>query len=120
MKLDLRDSDKQTDGWDGAVPEELRSKCLNHFWRFETLKGMKFERARMPANAVSTDMEMIFAADAAEWIKIVGAWVRFRLDNGKFSCQLLIGRSLLADENGTIPKNELDSLTMGSNLSWIL
>ena len=120
MKLDLRQTAKLTDGWDSAVPEELRSKWIKHFWRLETLKGMKFERARMPLNAVSTQMDMIVAADAAEWIKIVGAWVRFRLDTGKFSCQLLIGRSLLAEETGTIPKNELDALTMGSNLSWIL
>ena len=120
MKLDLRQTAKLTDGWDSAVPEELRSKWIKHFWRLETLKGIKFERARMPPNAVSTQMDMIVAADAAEWIKIVRAWVRFRLDTGKFSCQLLIGRSLLAEEIGTIPKNELDALTMGSNLSWIL
>ena len=40
--------------------------------------------------------------------------------SGSFSCQLILGRSLLADEDSTIPKNELEALTMGSNLGWIL
>ena len=52
-------------------------------------------------------------------MKIVGTWGRFRLDTGKFSCQQILGRALLGD-GGTIPKEELDSLMMGSNLSWII
>ena len=65
-------------------------------------------------------MNLIVACDMAKEIKMVGALGRFRLDTGKFSCQLVMGRSLLADEDGTIPKGELESLTMGSNMGWIL
>ena len=65
-------------------------------------------------------MNLIVAVDAAEPMKMVGAWGRFRLESGLFSCQLLIGRGLLTDEDSTIPKNELDALTMGSNLGWIV
>ena len=74
----------------------------------------------MPKTAVSTEMNLIVAVDAAQDVKVVGAWGRFRLKNGEFSCQLVIGRSLLADEDATIPKNELDAMTMGSNLGWIV
>ena len=74
----------------------------------------------MPSNAVSSEMDLIVAGDAAEHLKIVGAWARFRLNDGKFSSQLLIGRSILASEDSTIPKDELDALTMASNLCWIL
>ena len=42
------------------------------------------------------------------------------ITSGQFSCSHLIGRALLADEDSTIPKNELDALTMGSNLGWIV
>ena len=120
FKLNLREAVKLTKGWDDAVPEELRSSWVKNFWRLETLRGIKFQRARMPENAVSTEMDMIVAVDAAEQMKVIGAWGRFRLDSGDFSCQLLIGRSLLADEDSSIPKQELESLTMGSNLGWIL
>ena len=74
----------------------------------------------MPEDAADTKMNLIIAVDAAESMKVVGGWGRFRLKNGSFSCQLILGRSLLADEDSTIPKNELEALTMGSNLGWIL
>jgi hypothetical protein len=120
FKLDIRQAVQMTTGWNDPVPEELRSKWIKNFWRLENLKGIKFERARMPINAVSKDMQVIATGDAAEFIKIVGVWARFRLKNGKFSRQLLIGRSLLAAEDSTIPKSELDVLTMTSNLCWII
>ena len=120
LKKDLREAVKQTLGWDDAVPDELRSKWVKNFWRLETLKGIKFERARMPESAVSTEMNLIVAVDAAQEVKVVGAWGRFRLKSGEFSCQQIIGRALLVGEDSTIPKSELDALTMGSNLGWIV
>ena len=119
FKFDLRESINQTSGWDEPVSAELRSKWVRNFLRIEKLRGIKFSRARMPVNAVSTDMDLITAVDAASEVKIVGTWGRFRLDTGKFSCQQILGRALLGD-GGTIPKEELDSLMMGSNLSWII
>ena len=74
----------------------------------------------MPEDASDTKMNLILAVDAAVTMKVVRGWERLRLKNGSFSCQLILGRSLLADEDSTIPKNELDALTMGSNLGWIL
>ena len=70
----------------------------------------------MPETAKPTDMNLIIAVDDAIEMKIVGVWRRFELKEGGFSCRLIIGRSLLSDGNSTIPKIELDALTMGSNL----
>ena len=70
----------------------------------------------MPDTAVDADMDLIIAVDAAMDVKIAGVWCWFRLPDGGYSCQLLIGRSLLVDEDSTIPKNELEALRMGSNL----
>ena len=120
MQLDLREAVKLTTGWDDSVPENLRSKWVQNFWRLETLKGIKFNRARMPEGAASAEMDLIVAVDAAEHVKIVGVWGRFRLNSGEFSCQQIIGRSLLAEEDSSIPKNEFNALTMGSNLCWIV
>ena len=105
MKRDLRSSAKLTSSWDDPVPDELRGKWVQNYWMLEKLKGIKFLRARMPATAVDADMDLITGVDAAMDVKIVGVWCRFRLRDGGYSCQLLIGRSLLADEDGTIPKN---------------
>ena len=119
MKQLLRKTVTATEGWDDEMPETLRSSWLREFWRLEQLKGLRFQRARMPSDAVDAKMRMIAAADAADCLKIVGVWVGFRRQDGSFSCQLLIGRSLLSKEDSTIPKEELDALTAGSNLLWI-
>ena len=121
LKVDMRAAVEQTEGWDDPVPDELRGKWIKNFWMLEKLRGMKFQRAIMPEGAVSTKMDLIIAVDAAEQcVKMAGAWGRFRLKSGLFSCQLVLGRSLLADKDSTIPKVELDALTIGSNMGWIL
>ena len=81
----------------------------------EKLKGLKFSRPRMPINAASSKMHLLIAVDAADEVIDVGAWVRFRLKQGGFSCQHLISRALLAGDE-SIPKKELNALMMGSNL----
>ena len=52
LKVDLREAVKQTSGWDDSVSPELRSRWLKNFWKLEKLRGIKFERQRMPSNAV--------------------------------------------------------------------
>ena len=42
------------------------------------------------------------------------------MPDGSWSCKLIIGRGLLAPLDSTIPKNELESMCAGSNLSWIV
>ena len=42
----------------------------------------------------------------------------FELKEGGHSCHLVIGKSLLGNEDSSIPKEELEPLTMASNLCW--
>ena len=53
LKLDLRMSVKHTEGWNDPIPDWLRSKWLQNFWRMEQLRGLQFSRARMPLDAVN-------------------------------------------------------------------
>ena len=100
LKVDLREAVEQTVGWDDPVPEEVRSKWIKNFWLLERLRGLKFQRAIMPEGAVSMRMNSIIAVDVSEKsVKMAGAWGRFRLKSGLFSCQLVLGRSLLADKD---------------------
>ena len=45
---------------------------------------------------------------------------RIQAQEGGYSNQLMIGRGLLPNEDSTIPKRELEALTAGSNLAWIV
>ena len=102
------------------MPDPLRNKFVEHFWRLEKLRGIKFSRPRMPVDAVDRKMRIITAVDAANSVKIIGVWGMFRRKNGKFSCQHIISRSVLANEDSSIPKEELEALMIGSNLMCVV
>ena len=118
MKLDVSDAVRETEDWDSVISAELHSKVIKNLWRLYKMKGLKFSRAMVPTDAADDKLHLLCCVDAAEKLKIVGVWARFRRKNGSFSCQLLIGRSLLS-RGGTIPKEELEALMIGSNLLWI-
>ena len=120
MKLDVRKTTKMTLGWTDPMPDILRTKWLDNLWMIEQLKGIKFSRARMPVDAVNTKLRMLTLVDAAEDLIMVGIWVGFLRKDGTWSNQHLIGRSFITDENGTIPKHELQALTGGANLQSIV
>ena len=119
MKVDVRRAVKETNGWDEAVPSDLHDKWIDNFWQMQRLQGLQFHRARIPVDAVDTNIHLVCCVDAADSLKVVGVWARFKVKSGKFSSQLVIGRSLLS-KGGTIPKEELEAATIGSNLLWVV
>ena len=118
LKLDERAVVRLTKDWDDPVPSDIRTKWLRNFLLIEQLRGMRFSRARMPSTAIDTRMRLITLVDAAEEIIMVVTYCGFRVQDGGWSAQQLIGRSVLGTE--TIPRNELQALNGGSNLAWIV
>ena len=118
LKIDEREAVMLTSNWDDAVPSNIRNKWIQNFLLIEQMRGLRYARARIPSTALDTIMRLITLVDAAEQIVMVVTFCGFRLLGGGWSCQQLIGRSALG--TGTIPRNELQGLTGGSNLSWIV
>ena len=118
LKIDEREAVMITSGWDDAVPSNVRSKWVQNFLLIEQMRGLKFSRARVPRTAIDMRMRLITLVDAAEQIIMVTTYCGFRVQEGGWSCQHLIGRSALG--TSTIPKNEMQALTGGSNLGWIV
>ena len=54
LKLDEREVVQLTKDWDDCVSESIRSKWLKNFLLVEQLRGIKFDRARMPITALDT------------------------------------------------------------------
>ena len=111
MKVDVSKAMKLTSSWDEQVPTILHDKWLDNFWKIQRLKGLQFQRPRVSKDALNTDLHLVGCVDAADELKIVGVWARFKRRNGTFSSQLVIGRSLLS-RGGTIPKEELEAATI--------
>ena len=94
MKLDVSKAMQQTSSWDEQVPTILHDKWLENLWKMQKLKGLQFQRPRIPKDALNTDLHLVGCVDAADELKIVGVWAKFKRKNGGFSSQLIIGRSL--------------------------
>ena len=121
MKRDLRKVVKESNGlWDKECSAELRSSWVKNLWMLERLKGMKYQRAKMPEDAVDGKMRMLVLVDAAKMLIVTGVWVGFKLKSGGWSCSYLIGRALLTAEDSTTPKDELNGLTCGGNMCFIV
>ena len=113
VKLDLRETLKNTESWDDPMPSDLRQKWVENFLIFEKLRGIKFQRTVMLVDAINTKMRLLSGVDAAKHGLMMGCWGGFKLQNGSWSNKLLLGRSLLA-KSESIPKDELETLCGGS------
>ena len=116
----LRQTVMSTVDWNSAMPSELRSKWVSQFILWEKLRGLRFDRAVMPQDAIDSKMRLICLVDASDKIVVQGCWGGFRRRSGEWSCQHILSRTLLADKNSTIPKMELQSLTNGGNMCWLI
>ena len=118
LKVGEREVVIATLDWDDPVASDVRNKWIKNFLMMEQLRGIRFTRARMPSTAVSSKMRLITLVDGAKELVMVACYCGFRVEGGGWSNQHLIGRSALGV--GTVPRNELQALTGGSNLSWIV
>ena len=73
----------------------------------QELRNIRFKRAVIPEDAVSTDVETICVGDASNVMICVGIYARCRRKNGGFSCQLIFGRSKIVPKDMTLPRAEL-------------
>ena len=116
----LSDTITATPDWVSPMPTEIRSRWLSQFLLWEKLRGLRFERAVMPDDALDSKLRLIEMVDAANKMMVQGCWGGFKKKSGGWSCQQLLSRTLLSGKNSTIPKLELQALTNGSNMCWLL
>ena len=109
LRSDIRLTVSSTQGWDDCLSSELRSKWVSNFWKVEQLRGLRFQRAVMPLDAIDSNLRLLGAGDAALEAEMMGVWGGFLRKCGTWSCQLIMGRGILAPKDGTIPKNELEA-----------
>ena len=71
------------------------------------LSNVKFRRAIVPEDAISLEIETIDTGDATQTLVFSAIYARFKRNNGKFSCQLVLSRSKLVPEGTTLPRSHL-------------
>ena len=107
MKLDLHVLVQRKLNWDDTIPDELRSIWQSNFEMINELSSFYFNRAIIPDNAVSLDMDTIDCADASKSLICIAIYARFRKKDGNYSCQLIFSRSKLVPDGMSTPRAEL-------------
>ena len=107
FKYDINQLTLRKLDWDDLIPEDLRRVWESNFELMQEIRNVRFQRATVPQDAVSTDVETICVADASSVMICAGVYVRFRRKCGKYSCQLLFGRSKVVPKNMSLPRAEL-------------
>ena len=107
LKLDLHDLVIRKFDWDEELPDELRKLWIENFELVEQLKDVRFKRATVPQDAVDLNMELIEAGDASNSLICAGIYVRFKRKCGKYSCELVVGKSKIVPTGMSVPRAEL-------------
>ena len=80
-------------GWEDKIPDQYRSVWLSNFELMEIIGDLVYNRAVVPADASSLDVELISAGDASEQMACACCYIRFKRKDNSYSCQLLLDRA---------------------------
>ena len=118
LKVFERSVFNSTSSWDDGMPSYLRNEAVQNFIMIEKLRGIHYQRAKIPTDAVSDIARLILTVDAATEVINITIYIGFKRVDGSWSCDHLLGRCALSDH--TLARNEMQSMTAGSNLVWVV
>ena len=120
LKLDLHELVIRKFDWDDEIPKELKKIWIENFELVEQLKDVRFKRATVPQDAVNLNMELIEAGDASSALICVGTYIRFKRKCGKFSCELVVGKSKIVPNGMSVPRGEVYAAEINSVLGEVV
>ena len=119
-KTDLRTLVDRKLDWDDRIPCELKSLWLQNFNTLQDLCEVQFNRAVVPADAVSLDVNTIEFGDASESLYCAAVYARFLRKDGSYSCQLVFSRSKLVPKGMSIPRAELLAAHLNATIGHVV
>ncbi|XP_066917852.1 uncharacterized protein [Clytia hemisphaerica] len=114
MKMDMHQIVKHKFEWDDTLPDNLRNMWVSHFEMMKEIKTIKYKRAIVPEEAVNLNIETLDFGDASEYLACSAIYVRFKLKDETYSCQLIFARSQVLEET-TQPRGELLAALLNSH-----
>ena len=120
MKMDLHVLVQRKLNWDDAIPDDLRHIWISHFEMIQELSSFKFDRAIVPIDAISLELDTIECGDASREIACAAIYARFLRQCGIYSCQLIFARSKLVPEGMSIPRAELLAANLNAHTGEVV
>ena len=120
MKMDLHVLVQRKLNWDDTIPDDLRHVWLSHFDMMKELPSLKFNRAVIPKDAVSLELDTIDSGDSSKEMACVAIYARFLRKCGSYSCQLIFARSKLVPDGMSIPRAELLAANLNTHTGEVV
>ena len=120
FKLDINELSQRKLDWGDTIPDDLRRVWETNFEMIKEIGKVEFNRAIVPTDAVSLDIETLDTADASMSLVCVAIYARFELPNNKHSCQLIFSRSKIIPQNTTMPRAELLAATLNATTGHVV
>ena len=120
MKLDLHTLVERQLNWDDVIPDDLRPIWNSNLEMIKDLKNFKFNRAIVPKDASSLDIDTIDSSDASKAIACIAIYARFPTLSGSYSCQLIFARSKLVPDGMTVPRAELYAANINAHAGEVV
>ena len=120
FKLDMRALVDKNLSWKDNIPSEFKSIWLANFQAIQDLSEVKFERAVVPVDAVSLNMETIDLGDASDSLICSAIYARFLRKSGEYSCQLIFARSKLVPKGMSVPRAELFAAHLNASTAHVV
>ena len=105
--------------WDDRLPDNLRGVWESHFEMLNEMRSVRFNRAIVPVDAKSLDIEILGFGDASEKLICAAIYGRFERKDGTFSCQLLFARSKVISDI-SIPRAELLAALLNASTGHVV
>ena len=119
IKLDISDLHQRRLDWDDPIPSELKEIWIANFNLVKEIGNIKFQRAVIPKDAVSLDVETIDTADATANLICSAIYARYKRKNGEYSCQLIFARTKIIHDL-TVPRAELAAAILNANTGHVV
>ena len=120
MKIDLHTLVQRKLNWDDAIPDDLRPLWETHFQMMQEINNIKFNRAIIPKDAISLNINSVDTGDASKKIACVAIYARCDRSNGEFSCQLTFSRSTLVPDSMSQPRAELFAAVLNAHTGEVI
>ena len=108
-------------GWDDAIPERYKQHWKQLCQDMQEMNNIKFKRCVKPTDAASEQPTLIIFSDGSSNAFGACAYVRWKLNHGRYSCRLILSKNRLAPiKKMSIDRIELCGALLNSRLKTFL
>ena len=106
--------------WDDTILDDLGPLLETHFQMMQEIKVIKFNRAIIPKDAISLNINTVDTGDASKNIAWAVIYARCERSNGEFWCQIIFSQSKLVPDLMSGSRAELFAAVLNAHTGEVV